>query len=164
MLPKDVLHIVRTLFVWHGTAYQRLRVHNHGDRAFDVKLTLAFSSDFADLFEVRGLRRGRRGTATANILGQTGVALNYQGLDSQPRQTTLLFEPAPERLSTSTASYAFDLQPNKSQSIYVTVKCHHGIEDSRPLPFRKGLRAAFQEHRSASRGMATITTSNPTLQ
>ena len=28
------------------------------------------------------------------------------------------------------------------------------------LPFRKGLRAAFQEHRTASRGMATITTSN----
>jgi glycogen debranching enzyme len=161
VLPKDVLHIVRTLFVWHGTAYQRLRIHNHGDRAFDVRLTLAFSSDFADLFEVRGLRRGRRGTATANILGQTGVALNYQGLDSQPRQTTLLFEPVPERLSTSMASYAFDLQPNKSQSIYVTVKCHHGIEDGRPLPFRKGLRAAFQEHRSASRGMATITTSNP---
>ena len=30
--PKDMLHIVRTLFLWHGTAYQRLRIQNHGDQ------------------------------------------------------------------------------------------------------------------------------------
>ena len=72
----------------------------------------------------------------------------------------LLFDPAPERLSDSTASYAFELQPNESRSIYVTVKCDRGVEETPPLPFRKGLRAAFQEHRTASRGMATITTSN----
>ena len=112
VLPKDVLHVVRTLFLWRGTAYQRLRIQNHGDRPFEVRLTLAFASDFADLFEVRGLRRARRGTATAEISGATGVTLNYQGLDGNRRRTMLLFEPAPERLSTSTASYAFELQPN----------------------------------------------------
>ena len=161
VLPKDVLHVVRTLFLWRGTAYQRLRIQNHGDRPFEVRLTLAFASDFADLFEVRGLRRARRGTATAEMSGETGVTLNYHGLDGNRRRTMLLFEPAPERLTTSTASYAFELQPNQSQSIYVTVKCDRGVDESRPLPFRKGLRAAFQEHRAASRGMATITTSNP---
>ena len=108
-----------------------------------------------------GMRRARRGTATAEISGATGVALNYQGLDGNRRRTMLQFEPVPERLSTSAASYAFELQPNESRSIYVTVKCDRGVEESRPLPFRKGLRAAFQEHRTASRGMATITTSNP---
>ena len=67
VLPKDMLHVVRTLFLWRGTAYQRLRIQNHGDRPFEVRLTLAFASDFADLFEVRGLRRARRGTATAEM-------------------------------------------------------------------------------------------------
>ena len=161
VLPKDVLHVVRTLFLWRGTAYQRLRIQNHGDRPFEVRLTLAFASDFADLFEVRGMRRARRGTATAEISGEAGVTLNYQGLDGNRRRTMLLFEPAPERLSTSAATYAFELQPNESQSIYVTVKCDRGADDNLALPFRKGLRAAFQEHRTASRGMATITTSNP---
>jgi glycogen debranching enzyme len=159
--PKDVLHVVRTLFLWRGIAYQRLRIQNHGDRPFEVRLTLAFASDFADLFEVRGMRRARRGTATAEMSGATGVTLSYQGLDGNLRRTMLLFEPAPERLSTSKASYAFELQPSASRSVYVTVKCDRGVEESRPLPFRKGLRAAFQEHRTASRGMATITTSNP---
>jgi glycogen debranching enzyme len=161
VLPKDVLHIVRTVFLWCGTAYQRVRVHNHGDRHFNFNLTLAFASDFADLFEVRGLRRPHRGTATAALSGPSGVILDYRGLDSQPRRTMLLFEPKPERLSTGVASYAFELRPNESRSIYVTVKCDQGAEKSHPLPFRKGLRAAFQEHRIVSRVTATITTSNP---
>jgi glycogen debranching enzyme len=45
--------------------------------------------------------------------------------------------------------------------VYVTVKCDRGVGESRPLPFRKGLRAAFQEQRTASRDITTISTSNP---
>jgi glycogen debranching enzyme len=158
--PKDVMHVVRTIFLWRGAVYQRLRLHNHGDRPFAVQLTLAFASDFADLFEVRGLRRKRRGVVSAEMRGETEVMLNHLGLDGHRRRTMLLFDPAPERLSTSVASYAFDLQPDEARSIYVTVKCDGGVEEARVLPFRKGLRAAFDEHRSASRGMATIATSN----
>src|SRR6266508_4842895 len=32
VLQKDMLHIVRTLFLWRGTAYQRIGLQNHGDR------------------------------------------------------------------------------------------------------------------------------------
>ena len=161
VLPKDVLHVVRTLFLWRGAVYQRLRMQNHGEGRFDVRLSFAFASDFADLFEVRGLHRERRGTATAEICGTAEVALNYLGLDRNRRRTTLLFDPAPERLSTDAASYAFELQPKECRSIYVTVKCDRGIEEeNRPLPFRTGLRAAFREHKAASSGIATISTSN----
>jgi glycogen debranching enzyme len=157
---KDILHIVRTTFLWLGAAYQRLRMQNHGDQPFDVRLSLTFASDFADLFEVRGLRRERRGTSTTEIYSETEVALNYLGLDGNRRRTMMLFEPAPEQLSSNMASYAFELQPNESRSIYVTVNCDQDLVEINPLPFRKGLRAAFDEHRSASRGIATITSSN----
>ena len=146
-LPKDVLHVVRTLFLWRGAAYQRLRMQNHGDVPFEVRLSLAFGSDFADLFEVRGLRRKRRGTASAEMQGKAGVALNYQGLDGDRRRTVMLFDPAPEQLSSSVASYTFTLQPNECRSIYITVKCDRGAGESPPLPFRKGLRAAFHEQK-----------------
>ena len=112
--PKDMLHVVRTLFVLNGTVYQRLRLQNHGDRPFDVRLSFAFASDFADLFEVRGLRR-RVAAPRARRSAMAKVALNYQGLDGNRRRTTVLFEPAPERLSDSLASYAFELQPNESR-------------------------------------------------
>ena len=160
LLPKDMLHVVRTFFLWRGTVYQRLRMHNHDRRPFDVELTLGFGSDFADLFEVRGLHRERRGTASAEICDHAAVALNYQGRDGNRRRTMLRFDPAPGRLSSSVASYRFTLQPNERRSINMTVKCLNGVEESPPPPFRKGLRAAFQEHKTTSRGIATISTSN----
>jgi glycogen debranching enzyme len=157
--PKDVLHVVRTVFLLRGVAYQRLRMHNHGNAPFDVRLSVAFGSDFADLFEVRGLRRARRGIANLDV-GESKVALNYQGLDGKRLRTTVLFDPVPEQLSGGAASYAFELQPNESRSVYVTVKCDPGVVENVALPFRRGLRAAFHAHQSASRGMATITSSN----
>jgi glycogen debranching enzyme len=157
--PKDVLHVVRTFFLLNGAVYQLVRLQNHGDFPFDVRLSFAFASDFADLFEVRGLRRKRRGTAHAEV-GQSAATLNYDGLDGNRRLTTLLFEPAPEQLTESLAAYAFVLQPNESRSLYVTVTCDLGAKNRPSLTFRKGLRAAFRERQAASRGMATITTSN----
>jgi len=66
VLQKDMLHIVRTIFLWRGTAYQRIGVQNHGDRPASFDLTLLFDNDFADLFEVRGEKRPRRASAPAN--------------------------------------------------------------------------------------------------
>src|SRR5256885_8285455 len=95
VLEKDTLHIVRTLFLWRATAYQRLRIHNHGDRAAHIGVSLAFASDFADLFEVRGLRRARRGRASAIMRTPKEVVLTYQGLGGKPRRTGLAFIPGP---------------------------------------------------------------------
>src|ERR1043166_6019715 len=60
VLHKDTLHIVRATFVWHSTLYQRIGVSNHADHAIVLQVLLAFASDFADLFEVRGLKRAMR--------------------------------------------------------------------------------------------------------
>jgi len=157
--PKDALHIVRSLFLLNGTAYQRLRLENHGDLPFDVQLSFAFASDFADLFEVRGLRRARRGSSDVAV-GAGAVTMDYHGLDDIRRRTTIRFDPAPKQLSSGAASYAFALPPHASRSIYVAVTCERGGAENVALPFRKGLRAAFQQRLSASRGMATITSSN----
>ena len=57
VLQKDTLHIIRSIFLWRGTAYQRIALQNHGERLASFDLTLLFDNDFADLFEVRGERR-----------------------------------------------------------------------------------------------------------
>jgi len=158
--PKDMLHVVRTIYLWRGAAYQRLHLHNHGERPFEFRLSLAFASDFADLFEVRGLRRERRGVAESEVVGDACVILAYRGLDGTRRQTKVLFAPAPDQLAENAASYEFELQANESRSVFVTIQCNLSADQFVPLPFRKGLRAAFQEQRSNSRGMATVVTSN----
>ena len=135
-------------------------MQNHGENPFDLRLTLTFASDFADVFEVRGLRRSARGTASADVCSRSEVALNYEGRDGIRRRALMMFDPAPKGLSSSVASYSFELQPDECQLVFVTVKCDRGIEKGSAVPFRTGLRAAFQEHTIASRGMATVSTSN----
>src|SRR6516165_2187951 len=95
VLPKDTLHVVRTIFLWRDTAYQRLGIQNHGDHAVDLRLTMLFDSDFADLFEVRGLQRERRGASTRQVVRPGMTVLSYEGLDAQLRQTVLSFDPSP---------------------------------------------------------------------
>src|SRR6266852_3664376 len=82
VLQKDMLHIVRTFFLWRGTAYQRVGLQNHGEHPASFDLTLIFDNDFADLFEVRGERRSHRGVATSRLLNPSDVALEYTGLDN----------------------------------------------------------------------------------
>src|SRR3984957_20748858 len=53
-VPRDTVHIVRAIFLWHGTAYQRLALRNYGDRPVYFHLAIIFQSDFSDLFEFLG--------------------------------------------------------------------------------------------------------------
>ena len=91
VLQKDILHIVRTIFLWRGTAYQRIGLQNHGDGQASFDLTLLFDNDFADLFEVRGEKRRRRGVGSSKLLGPSEVLLEYKGLDGKSRNTVLRF-------------------------------------------------------------------------
>ncbi|MBR0897820.1 amylo-alpha-1,6-glucosidase [Bradyrhizobium tropiciagri] len=158
-LPKDTLHIVRSIFLWRGTAYQRIGLQNHGDHAASFDLTLLFDNDFADLFEVRGERRSRRGIGSSKLLGPTDVVLEYCGLDEQARITALHFDPRPTRLSVNAATYHFDLEPAQVTSLFVAVSCNKPIMQ-KPVPFFRGLLAHRREMRNSSAGAASIETSN----
>lgn len=160
VLPKDTLHLVRTIFLWNNIAYQRVRIHNHGDRAVQCILGMSFSSDFADLFEVRGMRRAKRGSANSKILGDGQVRLQYRGLDDELRCTVLSFAPVPDRLSTAIASYTLSLAPGEATAIDLTIECRNDDRHPAHHPFRRGMRAALQERQLAARGATTITTSN----
>src|SRR5258706_8722772 len=124
VLQKDMLHIVRTIYLWRGTAYQRIGLQNHGDRGASFDLTLLFDNDFADLFEVRGERRRRRGIGGSKPLGPADVALEYHGLDAKLRVTLLHFDPRPTRLAVNAATYHLDLAPRQVSSLFVAASCN----------------------------------------
>lgn len=159
VLPKDTLHIVRTLFLWQGTAYQRFGIRNHGDQRVALRLSLAFASDFADVFEVRGIRRLRRGTATSEIDPAGRVTLRYDGLDGRTRNSVLTFDPVPTELVPGVASYAIELDPGQRCSLFLAVSCD-GAPEHRPLLFFRGMLAASRELRRAATGATTVETSN----
>jgi len=158
LLEKDSVHILRTVFLWRGTAYQRLRVRNYGDRPVELQICILFENDFADLFEVRGAQRERRGSATAKLRGSDQVVLSYRGLDAKLRRTTLTFDPPPQRLAMDSAVYDLQLKPGGTHPIFTAVSCD--VAQARPLPFLNGLIAARRELRQSARNRTTVETSN----
>ena len=158
VLPKDTVHVVRTIFLWRHTAYQRFAVRNYGDRAVDLRLSVLFDSDFADLFEVRGLHRTKHGLVSSTFEGGTAV-LTYNGLDGKQRQTSLNFDPHPTELTTTSASYVIHLAPKAVRSVFLAVGCGSPTPP-KPVPFLRGLRAAHRELRRSSQNASTIVSSN----
>ena len=159
VLQKDMLHIVRTIFLWRGTAYQRIGLQNHGDRPASFDLTLLFDNDFADLFEVRGERRPRRGIGASKLLGPADVALEYNGLDGKLRVTALHFDPRPTRLAVNAATYHLDLAPRQVSSLFVAASCNKPAA-LKPARFFRGLLAHRREMRRSTAGATSVETSN----
>jgi glycogen debranching enzyme len=158
VMEKDRVHILRTIFIWRDTAYQRLGMRNYGDQPIDLRLTILFENDFADLFEVRGSHRERHGTATAKVHGGNRVLLVYNGLDGKIRQTALDFDPPPDQLKTDAAVYNVHLKPGETRPLFLAISCNRN--DSRPLPFLRGLIAARREVREATHQRTSVETSN----
>src|SRR5262252_7838654 len=159
ILPKDTLHVVRTIFLWRDTAYQRLGIQNHGDRPVELRLTMLFDSDFADLFEVRGLRRERRGAVSRHAVRPATTVLGYEGLDARSRQTILRFDPPPGEITATTASYRLDIAPKEVVRVCFTIACG-APEPPKPVSLTRGLRAVHRDRHAVSHNAATVETSN----
>ena len=162
VLPKDTLHVVRTVFLLPDAAYQRLAIRNHGDVPASLRLTLLFDGDFADLFEVRGMHRAKRGTITRQTSRRSTACLAYCGIDGKLRQTVLSFDPAPAELSETAAGYSLDLAPKHSVAISLAIGC--GMPDPpKPVSPVRALRAVHRSRRAAAHGICTVETSNDVL-
>jgi glycogen debranching enzyme len=158
VLQKDAVHMVRTTYVHHNTAYQRVAIKNYSDRPVGFELSFRFASDFADIFEVRGLSRPRRGIAHPPLTRPDTVLLKYEGLDRVVRRTQVMFDPAPTTLEQDEAHYQLTLAPNQVTAIFLALACDP--EETRTPNFFKSLLAARRETRAATGNSATVETSN----
>ena len=105
-LAHDLIHIRRSRFLWNGGCYERMAIRNFSNAVRHVRIELAFAADFADLFEVRGAVRKRRGTYREPATQGDSVTLAYMGLDNRERRLKLRFAPMPTRLGGGQASNA----------------------------------------------------------
>jgi glycogen debranching enzyme len=137
-VPRGTLHILRTKFLWQGTCYERLRVYNYGIMVLDIPLYLQFDSDFADIFEVRGVRRERRGHRLEAVRKDDGIVLGYVGLDGVTRRTRLQCSPAPAEVLGSELRFEVKLAPKAEVLFDLTVSC----ESAEPIASISGFDTA----------------------
>jgi glycogen debranching enzyme len=162
VLPREILHIRRSKFLWQGTCHERIAIHNFDTRPQKCWLTINFAADFADLFEIRGLQRPARGDTTIAVIGGAKTIFRYVGLDRVERRSEICFDPPPKQLSKSQALYALELKPQEQFALVMTVRCTDSSLPREPAqevfsePYRAARRGAV---RAASLG-GSVTSSN----
>ncbi|MDE3019372.1 MAG: amylo-alpha-1,6-glucosidase [Nitrospirota bacterium] len=159
-IPRGSLHLFRAIFLWQGTCYERLLVTNYGLGPIDVTLAFRFDADFADLFEVRGTKRNRKGRRLNDAVGKDLVQLGYQGLDGVTRQTRVHAGPRPHQMSSTQTIYEARLQPKEEASFFLTVSCECADRATAPPSYDQAFFQAEQALQSARARDCVIDTSN----
>jgi glycogen debranching enzyme len=164
LLEHDRLHIRRVRALWEGAAYERLVVRNFDDRPRRIRVSFSFEADFADLFEVRGSKRARRGQHELPLVRSNSVVLAYEGLDGLRRETNLRFDPAPTQLAHDRADYDLNLAAGETHVLFFETRCDAAVP-SEPArrQFFIGLRGARRALRSCVTAAAAPETSNDIL-
>jgi glycogen debranching enzyme len=122
-MPRHSVHLVRRVRLEGGRCHIELRFRSYAAEPIMVPFELHFAADFADLFEVRGAIRERRGSYLPAAIGPDGVRLGYRGLDGIERTTKLSWSVPPAGADESLLRYELALDPDTEQTIAITIDC-----------------------------------------
>jgi glycogen debranching enzyme len=156
-IPQGVIHLERTRFLWSGQLYERLKITNFSGRDAQLPLVVRFAADFADIFEVQGHIRERRGEAQAPEVRVAAVRLAYSGLD-RLRAVEIRFSVAPLTLSGEEAQLCIGVQRGRTAELFIEI----GAETAaRPTSqrFEEALQAATAAMKARTEVGAAIITS-----
>jgi glycogen debranching enzyme len=158
VLAKDTFHIARAKFLWDACCYELFTITSYADARQRLRCGLEFGADFADLFEIRGHRRAKRGTISRHVVAKGEVEYRYASLDGLPRRMRISFAPHPARLTEQGAEFELDLAARERRPIAVTVQCAEGADAARPE------RRFFVTRRTAQRTLAAAREAAPLIE
>ena len=121
--PAGVLHIERRRFLRERRMFERVRIVNHGTEDVLLPLAFDFGADFADIFQVRGTLREKRGVVHTPTTDGRRVNFRYTGLDDVERSSCLSFSEPPARLTDSRAEFMFSLPMGSHVDLFI--ECGH---------------------------------------
>ena len=136
-IHKEVigLHVDTTL---NGEVREVLMFRNFSRERVEVTLTLAYGSDFGDMFSVRGMKPGARGRLDEPHAENGVLRLGYTGADHRRRTTEITFDPSPASIGGACATFHLILDPACAQRLEVVFRlsdeplseAHNGLEVS----------------------------------
>jgi glycogen debranching enzyme len=130
-LPKDTIHLFRSSFLFDGCCYSRFHLRNYALRDVALSWLVLFQADFADIFEVRGMSRARRGELLEPTIEAHSVCLRYRGLDRRVRETRIEFDRQPTKLLADQARFDVTLPPQGELEFDLTIRCGQGCSTPR---------------------------------
>ncbi len=161
LIKRDMVHIMRSRLLSGGCCLEYIRLRNFDKKtAAGLFIELEFEADFADIFEVRGMKRRRRGRMLAPEAGGKEILLSYEGLDGVLRRSLIKFSHAPDEIREGRrAIFKKDLKPGQTDTFSLSVSCLAG--KNRRAPAYKSACGRLRKQAQDFLGTATrIHTSN----
>ncbi len=171
--PVNYVHLRRDQLI-DDAFVDRFVLTNFLDRPIDYWIELSWAADFADVFEIRGARRPRRGTyLRPEVLGADRVRLRYQGTDRRSYVTEIGVAGAAAaadghdrpvkiaRLDGEGARVAFHLEPGEDTEVTFTAAAEVGEPRPHPsIPYRERARASREDYARWAEGCTRFRSSH----
>ncbi|RMH38110.1 MAG: amylo-alpha-1,6-glucosidase [Nitrospirae bacterium] len=143
-IPRGTVYLSRAKLLWQSCCYERFRLINFGLDTLDITFSLHVDSDFADIFEVRGERRAKRGDRFYSVDESGCLVISYTGLDGIRRQTRITPNPAPVATTETSITFAARLAPKEEHTFYLTIACQVGERAPSIVSFQEARASAAQ--------------------
>lgn len=121
-LEHGALHILRKKFIYEQNYFECFQLQNFEDRSLKFKIGFRFNNDFADIFEIRGMKREARGEFLGIRKNEDALELQYRGLDDVLRKTVIKIHCEYDiHFEDNQLFFEIELQPKQKKAFYVTI-------------------------------------------
>jgi glycogen debranching enzyme len=160
---QGTVNIRRTRVV-DGRLYERIRIRNYNRGPVELTLRLRFGTDFADIFEVRGLKRPSRGRFTRPKADRHSAVFAYQGEDGVFRETRIRFEEPPTEVGLEdgqvVACWRLRLEPAQTDLVALTVEPRIAGSSAADKPFDVVMQELRRSYESWEQACTRVWTDN----
>jgi glycogen debranching enzyme len=165
--PKNYLHIRRRQML-DGGLVEQIVFTNFLQHRVDLEVSFSFGVDFADIFEVRGARRARRGKTRPPRIETAAVIHSYDGLDGGRYESTIAFGAPPSELTAGVARFELSFAAGEAKTLEIAVTPSHDPAESharlRGRPFQQRTARLEQEADDFREGSTRFVCDNARIQ
>jgi glycogen debranching enzyme len=162
-VPQQTLNI-RRVRVIDGRLFERVRVKNYNPFAVAVDVAFTFGSDFADIFEVRGMLTPEHPRIEPPLLETDRVVLAMVGRDGVRRETRISFGSKPDDLRAEDglvhATFRLSLGPYQTKLVSLTVDPVTGEERPPEVEFDVAVHRLRRSYEEWERDCTRLVTDN----
>lgn len=162
-VPQQTLN-VRRVRVIDGRLFERVRVKNYNPFAVTVDVAFTFGSDFADIFEVRGMLTPEHPRIEPPLLAADRVVLAMVGRDGLRRETRIAFGSKPDDLRVEgdlvRATFRLSLGPYQTKLVSLTVDALTGEEQTPEVEFDAAVHRLRRSYEGWERDCTRVVTDN----
>lgn len=160
VIPQDTVHMFRAKLLWNDVCYEHMRIVNYGSSEITFGFAFEFAADFADIFEVRGLKREQKGDFSEPATNEDEIIYNYMGLDHVSRQTRIQCHDARADITAKNLRFSVTLEPKESKDFYLTISCSSHAKQPKLLNYNQAINETEKQISARRNNDCNILTSN----